>query len=48
MLYTTHVDKVILVSIIPSNLALDAAVSEEKKKFNTFQTEQKSHSDTGL
>ena len=48
MLYTTDVDKVILVSTIPSNLALDAAVSEEKKKFNTFQTEQKSHSDTGL
>ena len=48
MLNTTHVDKVILVSTIPSNLALDAPVSEEKKKFNTFQTEQKSHSDTGL
>ena len=48
MLYTTHVDKVILVSTIPSNLALDALVSEEKKKFNTIQTEQKSHSDTGL
>ena len=48
MLYTTHVDKVILTSTIPSNLALDAPVSEEKKKFNTIQTDQKSHSDTGL
>ena len=48
MLYTTHVDKVILVSTIPSNLALDAPVNEETKKFNMLQTEQKSHSDTGL
>ena len=46
MLYTTHVEKVILVSTIPSNLALDAPVNEEKKKFNLFETEQKSHSDT--
>ena len=48
MLYTTHVDYVILVSTIPSNLALDAPVNEETKKFNMLQTEQKSHSDTGL
>ena len=44
MLYTTHVEKVILVSTIPSNLALDAPVNEEKKKFNLLQNEQKSHS----
>ena len=48
MLYTTHVEKVILVSTMPSNLALDAPVNEEKKKFNLIETEQKSHSDTGL
>ena len=29
MLYTTHVEKVIVVSTIPSNLALDAPVNEE-------------------
>ena len=50
MLYTTHVEKVTLVSIstIPSNLALDAPVNEETKKFNLIETEQKSNSDTGL
>ena len=48
MLYTTHVEKVIVVSITPSNLALDAPVNEETKKFNLLETEQKSHSDTGL
>ena len=48
MLYTTHVEKVILVSTIPSDLALDAPVNEEKKKFNLIESEQKSHSDTGL
>ena len=48
MLYTTHVEKVIPVSTIPSNLALDAQGNEEKKKFNLIETEQKSHSDTGL
>ena len=48
MLYTTDVEKVILVSTIPSILALDAPVNEEKKKFNLIETEQKSHSDTGL
>ena len=48
MLYTAHVEKVILVSTIPSNLALDAPVNEEKKKFNLLETEQKSHSDNGL
>ena len=48
MLHTTDVEKVILVSTIPSNLALDAPVNEEKKKFNLLQNEQKSHSDTGL
>ena len=48
MLYTTHVEKVIVVSTIPSNLAMDAAVYEETKKFNLLETEQKSHSDTGL
>ena len=63
MLYTTHIEKVTLVSTIPSNLALDAPVNEEKipsnleldapvneekKKFNLIETEQKSHSDTGL
>ena len=48
MLYTTLVEKVILVSTIPSNLALDAPVNEETKKFNLLETEQKSHSDTGL
>ena len=47
MLYTTHVEKVILVSTIPSNLALDAPVNETKK-FYLLETEQKSHSDTGL
>ena len=31
-----------------SNLALDAPVNEETKKFNLLETEQKSHSDTGL
>ena len=31
MLYTTQVEKVILVSTIPSNLALDAPVNEEKR-----------------
>ena len=40
MLYTTEVEKVILVSTIPSNLALDAPVNEEKKKFNLIETEQ--------
>ena len=40
MLYTTHVEKVILVSTIPSNLALDAPVNEEKKKFHLIETEQ--------
>ena len=48
MLYTTQVEKVILVSTIPSNLALDAPVNEETRKFNWLETEQKSHSDTGL
>ena len=48
MLYTTDVEKVILVSTIPSNLALDAPVNEETNIFNSLQTEQKSHSDTGL
>ena len=48
MLYTTHVEKVILVSTIPSNLALDAPVNEETNKFNLSETEQKSHSDSGL
>ena len=48
MLYTTHVEKVILVSTIPSNLALDAQGNEETKTFNLLQNEQKSHSDTGL
>ena len=40
MLYTTHVEKVIQVSTIPSNLALDAQGNEEKKKFNLIETEQ--------
>ena len=48
MLYTTLIEKVLLVSTIPSNLALDAPVNEETKKFNLLETEQKSHSDTGL
>ena len=48
MLHTSDVEKVILVSTIPSNLALDAPVNEEKKKFNLLETELKSHSDTGL
>ena len=48
MLYTTHVEKVILVSTIPSNLALDAPTIEATKKFNLSENEQKSHSDTGL
>ena len=30
MLYTTHVDEVILLSTIPLNLALDSPVNEEK------------------
>ena len=45
MLYTRHVEKVILVSTIPSN---HAPVNGEKKIFNLIETEQKSHSDTGL
>ena len=48
MLYTKDVEKVMLVSTITSNLALDAPVNGEKKKFNLIETEQKSHSDTGL
>ena len=48
MLYATHVEKVILHSTIPSNLALDAKGNEEKHKFHLLETEQKSHSDTGL
>ena len=48
MLYTTHVEKVILVSTIPSNIALDAQGNEETKTFNLLQNKQKSHSDTGL
>ena len=48
MLYTTDVEKVILVSTIPSNLALDAPVNGEKEIFHLIETEQKSHSDTGL
>ena len=48
MLYTTHVEKVILVSTIPSNLALDAQGNKETKTFNLLQNEQISHSDTGL
>ena len=31
-----------------SNLALDSPVNEETKKINLLETEQKSHSDTGL
>ena len=48
MLNTTQEEKVILVSTIPSNLALDAQVNEQTKKFNWLETQQKSHSDTGL
>ena len=48
MLYTTHLEKVILVSTIPSNLSFDAPVNEETRKVNLLETEQKSHSDTGL
>ena len=48
MLYATQVENVILVSTIPSNLALDAQGNEETKKFNWLETEQISHSDTGL
>ena len=40
MSYTPLVEKVILVSTIPSNLALDAPVNEEKKKFNLLEIEQ--------
>ena len=40
MLYTTHLDQVILLSTIPSNLALDAPVNEETKKVNLFETEK--------
>ena len=40
MLYTRHVEKGILVSTIPSNLALDAQVKEETKKFNWLETEK--------
>ena len=40
MLHTTHVEKVILVSTIPSNLALDAQVNEETKIFNLLETEK--------
>ena len=39
MIYTTHVEKVIQVSTIPSNLALDAPLNKEKKKFNLLQNE---------
>ena len=45
MLYTRHVEKVIVICSISSNLALDAPVNEETKEFNMLQ---KSHSDTGL
>ena len=38
MLYTTHVEKVILVSTIPSNLAMDPQGNEETKAFNLFQS----------
>ena len=48
MLYTTHVEKVKLVSTIPSNIALDDQGNEETKTFNLLQNEQKSHSDTRL
>ena len=40
MIHTTDVEKVILVSTIPSNLALDAPVNEEKKKFNLIETDK--------
>ena len=40
MLYTTHLDQVILLSTIPSNLALDAPVNEETKKVNLLETEK--------
>ena len=40
MLYTTHVEKGILVSTIPSNLALEAPVNEETKKVNLLETEK--------
>ena len=48
MLYTRQVERVILIKTIPSNLALDAPLNEETKIFNLLQSEQKSHSDTGL
>ena len=40
MLYTTHLDQVILLSTIPSNLVLDAPVNEETKKVNLLETEK--------
>ena len=40
MLYTRMVEKGILVSTIPSNLALDAPVNEETKKVNLLETEK--------
>ena len=43
MLYTTHLDQVILLSTIPSNLAFDAPVNEETKKVNLFETEKNNH-----
>ena len=42
------IEKVTLIYTIPSNLALDAPVNEENKKFKLLETEQKSHSDTRL
>ena len=38
MLYTIDVDKVILVSTMPSNLALDPQWNEETKTFYLFQS----------
>ena len=36
MLYTSHIEKVILIQTIPSNLAFDSPVNEETKKFTSL------------
>ena len=45
---STSEPKIVASMVFLSNLELDAPVNEEKKKFNLIETEQKSHSDTGL
>ena len=44
----THVEKVILVSTIPSNLCIGCSREWRKKEIQLDRNRQKSHSDTGL